>query len=216
MDRAVRADDCGRTKAVDRQPVLATHPALPTSEGEAAHTRLRHDATGHDEPERLGLTVDIGPDGAALDGGPPGDRIDRHGLHPSEVDHDATITARQTGDGVAAPPHRDQQVPLTGEVDGGDHVGGAGRSDLERGVAGVHRVVDRIGVKVLIRRPEHIAPDPGAELLELGVLDLRLAASKRGNHHRHRLPLSLALAHMYSDRFDLSQKWGSRDGSDEV
>ena len=78
MDRPIRTDDRGRTKAVDRQPVLATHPALPTSEGEAAHARLRHHAAGHDEPERLGLAVDIGPDGTALDGGPPGYRIDGH------------------------------------------------------------------------------------------------------------------------------------------
>ena len=177
MDRAVGTDDRRRAEAVDGEPVLAPHPALPASEGEAADARLGHDAAGHDEAERLRFAVDVSPDRAALDRGSPGHRVDGHGPHPREVDDDAAVAARQTGHGVPAAPHRDQQVPLAGEVDRVDHVGGAGRSDLERRAPVVHGVVDRIGVIAVVGRCEHVAPEAGAQLLELVVFDLGLATS---------------------------------------
>ena len=72
MDRAVGTDDRRRAEAVDGEPVLAPHPTLPASEGEAADARLGHDAAGHDEAERLRFAVDVSPDRAALHRGAPG------------------------------------------------------------------------------------------------------------------------------------------------
>ena len=193
VDRPVGTDHRGRAQAVDGEPVLASHPALPASEGEATDARLRHHAAGHDEAERLRLAVDVGPHRAALHRGPSGHRVDGHRPHPREVDHDAAIDARQTSHGVPAAPHRDQQVPLTGEVDDVDHVGGAGRSNLERRAPAVHRVVDRVGVKTVVSRCEHIAAHLGTELVELVVLDLGLCAIKRGNNNCHRSGPSLPI-----------------------
>ena len=87
---------------------------------------------------------------------------------------------------MPATPHRDQQVPLAGEVDRVDHVGGAGRSDLECRAPVVHGVVDRVGVVAVVGRCEHVAPEAGTELLELVVFDLGLATIQRGNRKRHR------------------------------
>ena len=192
MDRTVGTHDRRRAEAVDGEPVLAPHPTLAASEGEAADAGLGDHAAGHDEAERLRFAVDVSPHRAALHGGSPRDRVDGDGAHPREVDDHAAVAARQTGDGVPAASHRDQQVPLAGEVDRVDDVGGTGGSHLQRRAPVVHRVVDRIGVKTVVGRREHVTPKAGTQLLELVVFDLGLATVQRGNQDCHRdVPRSL-------------------------
>ena len=145
---------------------------------------------GYDQAERLRLPVDIGPHRATLHGGSSRDRVDGHRPHPGEVDHDPAIAARQPGDRVSAAPHRNEQVPLPGEVHGVNNVGSAGGSHLERWAPAVHLVVDRIAVEAIVGGREHIAAELRAQFVELVVFDLGLAAVKRRNHCCHCSPSS--------------------------
>src|ERR1700749_982438 len=86
---------------------------------------------------------------------------------------------------MAAASHRYQHVPLTGESDGVDNVGGAAGSHLQRWASAVHGIIDRSVLIAFIRRCEYLAPYECPERIELAFIDLGGPAIQHGNDNRH-------------------------------
>ncbi len=164
----VGGDDVGADEVVAREPVLPHQPADPAAEREAGHTGRRDEAAGRGEPVRLGLVVDVGPDGAAADGRLSHGRVHAHAVHGREVDHHAVVAGREARDAVAAAADGDRQVVAPCKADGCDHVGRAGAADDERRpVAVVGAVPDATGFLVArVGRGDHLPLNRFAQLLD--------------------------------------------------
>jgi hypothetical protein len=161
QDLAVGGDHLGLHEVVDREPVLAHEPADAAAQGDAADAGVAHDATRGRQTVRLGLVVDISPQGTALDEGRPLDRIDRDGAHRRQVDHDPAVAHRGAGDVVTPAANGDLEVAVAGEAHGCGHIGGAAaagdhpRSSIDRAVPDGSGVV-----VVVVAGDDHIAQEP--------------------------------------------------------
>ena len=142
-DPAVGGHELDREQAVDRQTELALQPAHPAAEREAGHPGVGDDADRADEPVRLRGVVELGEQRAAAHAGGAPLGIDLGAAHPREVDHDAVVAGREAGDAVAAAPHGDDELLLTGEAEGRDDVVGARRPHDQRRPTVDHAVPDR-------------------------------------------------------------------------
>jgi len=77
----VGGDEVRRAQVVAGQTELALQPTDAAAEREAGHPGRGHHPAGDRQPERLGLTVEVGPDGPGLDPGRAGLGVDPHRLH---------------------------------------------------------------------------------------------------------------------------------------
>ena len=131
---------CGLDEVVAREAVLAPQPAVAAAEREPGDAGVRDHAARRDQPERLGLPVDVRPERAALHVRQASLGVDLHAAHRREVDQHAAVDRRQPGDRVAAAAHRHDQAVVAREVHRVDHVGRARAADHQRGLPVVHRV----------------------------------------------------------------------------
>jgi hypothetical protein len=158
-DGPVRAHHARRDEAVDRQAVLAAHPALAATQGQTGDAGLGHDPAGDDEAEGLGFAVEVGPERAALHSGDPCVGIDLDAAHPRQIDDHPVVAAGMAGDRMTAAADRDQQVMLAREVDGIDDIRRAGAPDDQCRTPPMHGVVDgSLGI-CRIRRLQHLSTD---------------------------------------------------------
>lgn len=74
--------------------------------------------------------------------------IDPYAFHPRQVDHQAAVADRATGDIVAAAAHRHQKLVRTGEVDAIDDIGNPMTACDQCGPAVDHAVPDLAGIVV--------------------------------------------------------------------
>ncbi len=148
-DRAVGDHDLARPQRVDRQPHLAHQVADPAAERQPGDAGVADVAAGHRQPEGLALPVDVGVEGAALCRHRPGRRIDDGAPHAGEVEHDAVVHERVSGDAVAAAPHGHGQAAVTrppqrrGDVAGPLAAGEDGRAAVDLPVPDASLVVVR-------------------------------------------------------------------------
>ena len=77
----------------------------------------------------LAGTVDRAGGATTTDLGNPGVGVDVDGVDGAHVEHDAAVTQRPAGRGVAAAPYRQRQAVLTREADRAGHVGGGRGTD---------------------------------------------------------------------------------------
>jgi hypothetical protein len=124
-DVALGGDHLGLDEVVDGEPVLAHEPADAAAQAEAADAGVAHDAARGRQTMGLCLVVDISPEGAALDEGRALDRIDRHGAHRRQVDHDPAVAHRGAGHVVAPAADGDLEIAVAGEAHRRGHIGGA-------------------------------------------------------------------------------------------
>ena len=187
---AVGAHHLGGQQVVDRHPVLAADPPLPTAEREPGDAGVGDDAARGDEPEGLGLVVHVADQGSTLDAHRPSLRVDVNAVHQGEVEEQAAVDAREPGDRVTAAANGEEESVLAGEVDRADHVGGAGGAHDQRRFPRMHRVVRRADQRISgVPGREHVTPDRHTEFLEALVADLRLGALQRRHRHCHRIAL---------------------------
>ena len=92
----VGAHHLGGQQVVDRQPVLAANPSLPTAEREPGYAGVGDDAARRDEPEGLGLVVHVADQRPTLDAHRPSLRVDVNAVHPGEVEEQAAIDAGES------------------------------------------------------------------------------------------------------------------------
>ena len=144
----VGAHHLGGQQVVDRHPVLAADPSLPAPEREPGDAGVGHDAARSDEPEGLGLVVHVADQRSTLDAHRPSLRVDVDAVHPGKVEEQAAVDARESRDRVTAPAHGEEESVLAGEVDRGDHVGGACGAYDQRRFPRMHRVVRRADRRV--------------------------------------------------------------------
>jgi hypothetical protein len=114
------------------------------------------DATGHRQPEGLGLVVDVPPQTTALCPHRSRQWVDPHAGHGRQVDHQAAVAHRVAGHGVTPASDRDRQLPLLSEAHGGQHVGGP-RTAGDDGRLALDVPVPNLpgGLEVLVARFEH-------------------------------------------------------------
>ena len=161
-DVALGRDHLGLDEIVDGEPVLAHEPADAAAQAEAADAGVAHDAARGGQTVRLCLVVDVSPQGAAVDEGRALDRIDRHGPHRRQVDHDPAVAHRGAGHVVTPATNRDLEIVVAGEAHRRGHIGGAAaagnqpRSSVDGAVPYGSGVV-----VVVVVGSDHVAPEPG-------------------------------------------------------
>ena len=97
--------------------VRRSQPCPPPSVSPATPGR-RHDATDGSETEELRLAVDVSPRRSALRSNKPTLDLDTDASHRRQVDHDAAVAGRESGDVVPAAANRGQELVLRREADG--------------------------------------------------------------------------------------------------
>ena len=161
---AVGRDELDPEQVVDRVTVLALEPTHAPSERQTGDPGVGHDADRADEPDRLGLPVELAEERATVHPGRALGGVDPHAVHPRQVDDDPVVAGREAGDAVAAAADGDRELLLTPEADGGDHVVGIRGPGDQLRVAIDHPVPDDAGVVV----PRIVAADdlPGEPIGE--------------------------------------------------
>ena len=161
-DVARGGDHLGLHEVVDGEPVLAHEPAEAAAQAETADAGVTHDAARGRQTVRLGLVVDVAPEGTALDEGGALDGIDRDGAHRRQVDHDPAVAHGGAGDVVTPAADGDLEVAVVGEAHRGGHVGGAAAAGDQPRSTVDGAVPDGSGVVVIVVvGGDHIAPEPG-------------------------------------------------------
>ena len=97
-------------------------PADPAAEREARDSRRGDHPTGGRQTVEGRLAIELAPRDPALHASGPGLWIDVDPLHQGQVDHDAALADRATGDVVSATAHRDLEAVLFREGQGVDDV----------------------------------------------------------------------------------------------
>jgi hypothetical protein len=160
-DLTVGGDHLGLYEIVDGEPVPAHEPAYAAAQGEASDAGMAHNPARGGQTVILCLVVDIAPQGTALDEDRALDRIDRHGAHRRQVDHDPAVAHRRAGDVVATATNGDLEIVVAGEAHRCGHIGGAAaagnqpRSSVDGAVPYGSGVV-----VVVVVGDDHIAPEP--------------------------------------------------------
>src|SRR5207244_4264446 len=107
-----------REKIIDGEPVLAAQPTEAPTERETRHSGRRVDTDRGREPEPLGLAVELAQCDPRLDAGGPLDGVDADRLHRREIDHEAAIAHRITGNVVTAATNREPESVLPSDTNG--------------------------------------------------------------------------------------------------
>ena len=155
------------TQVVAGQSEPALQHPHPAVQRQAADAGLGDLAGGYGQPEQLGLVVEVGQGGAALNPDALADRVDLDAAHQGQVDQQSVVAGAVPGDAVPAAAHRHRQARGAGETHGLDDVGGSQASDDHRRMAVDRCVVDRPGL--VVARLSRLQRDPaqsGPELLE--------------------------------------------------
>ena len=143
-----RGDHLHRQQVVDGEAVLAHQPAFSAAEGQP------RDAGGGDHPAGGGQPVagrgpvELFPGDAALRPDSPPRRIDSDSLHRREVDHQAAVSDRETGDAVAAAAHGNLGCLIAANVHRVHDVGDGAAPGDERGPLVDQAVVHPAGLLV--------------------------------------------------------------------
>jgi hypothetical protein len=144
----------------------ASHPAAEREPGDAGVTHVT-ERTG--KPEGLGFSIEITAEGASVDSGEAGLRIDTDLPHPREVDNDSAVAGREPSDAVAARPHGDHEILLPSESHSFDDVGGVSAARDE----------SRASIN------DSVPYGPGRVVLEvIGCDDLAVKAPPKGGESR--------------------------------
>ena len=109
---AVREDEIGAEQVVDRHAVTPAEPPEAAAQRESGDAGVTDRASRRCEPERLRGFVEVRPARARFGSRGALHRIDLHGLHLSEVDHDAVVTRRLAGHVVTTAPHGNRHVAV--------------------------------------------------------------------------------------------------------
>jgi len=164
---AVGGDDVDRGEIVGAQSVLVPEVSETATEGEPRHSGRGDDAEGCREPERLRLAVDVPQRGTRLDPRRSLLGVDPYAGHRREVDDDPAITDGGSGDVVAAPANRHEEVVLADEVHAVDHVGHARTPEDEPRIPVDDPVPDGSRLVVVrFTRTDHVPGEPRTELLQ--------------------------------------------------
>ena len=129
---AVGGDHLEGLDVVAGQAVLPGEPAHAAAEGEPADPGVRDVAGRGGEPMRLRGLVEGAEQRAALDPRPASVRIDPHGGHRGEVDHQTAVRHRQAEHAVAAAAHADLEVLLAGRTAQRRRMSSDGRAPHDR------------------------------------------------------------------------------------
>ena len=133
---------------VERQAMLAHQPAEPAAQSEAGDAGRRHDAAGRGKTMKLGLAVEFAPGDAALRPRRFAFAIDMDALHRRQIDHDAVVDRRSSGDIVAPASHRDLKAEFSAERQGIDDVGDAVAARDQRRPLVDETVMDASGIVI--------------------------------------------------------------------
>lgn len=126
-----RADEFDVDDVVDGQPKPPHQPSEPTPQCQAGHPGVADGADGTDEAVALGGGVESFEQRTALHGGDSAVGIDGHLLHLAEIDHHAVVTGREARVAVATAADGDDEIPVSGELERGCHIGGRGAAGDE-------------------------------------------------------------------------------------
>jgi hypothetical protein len=113
--------------------VLAGKPADAAAQRQTRHAGLGHDPGRDDEPVRRRRGVDVAEQAAAADVHQLVLGIDAHLTQAGQVDGQAAVRHGLARHVVTAAPDRGRQAVLTGHVDRGHHVLGAGAAQDQAG-----------------------------------------------------------------------------------
>ena len=153
-------------KIVDAQATLAAQIAEASGEREPANTGLGNQPARCGKTESLGFSVHIGPSGTAFDHGDAPHRVDMHGAHLREVDHDASVANSMAGDVMPAAPDRHGQALGSREAHGPDNIRRASASGNGGGASVDHRVPElACAVEIRVALGQHATSEIGPEIV---------------------------------------------------
>jgi hypothetical protein len=117
--------------------------------------------------------VEVTPGRTGTDPGGPCFRVDTDHVHFPEVDHQTVVTHGSSRNVVSTTFHREKQIQVTGEVDGGHYVCSTGASDDNGRLLVDHRVPHRPCLVVsVVSRLEDLAAHLLSEVLDGRLLDV--------------------------------------------
>ena len=163
-----RGHDVGRQEVVAGETQAAGEPAEAAAQREAGDAGVRDRAGGGDEARAERGAVELAQQCARTDANRPGVAIQAHGAHRREVDHEAIVATRMTGETVAAGAHREWQRVGSREIDGARHVRRVGATGDQRGVA-IESAVPQLagGVVSGVIRQQQLAAKCGAQVRDV-------------------------------------------------
>jgi hypothetical protein len=160
----VGGDQLVRHDVVAGQSVLASEPAHPAAQGQAADPGVGHVAGGRGQAVGLGGPVERAEQRPALDPGPAAHRVDPHPAQHGEVDHQPVVRHGVAGDVVTAAPDADLEVVIAGVAHRGGDVPDAGAPHDQTRVPVDHRVPDAADPVVAgAAGPQHRAVQAGVQ-----------------------------------------------------
>jgi hypothetical protein len=174
--RPVRGHHLGGEQVVTRESAAAHQMPQAAAQGETG------DARGRDQPSRRGQSVPLGglvedtPGDSTSRPGPASADVDLDGLHRREVDDEAVVAGRVSGDVVGAAADSNAKPYVGSEVQGSCHVRGT-RAPRDHGRSTVDHAVPDPACEVVIMMPghDHLTGDLTGE-----------PASDDGRHGGHR------------------------------
>jgi hypothetical protein len=167
--RPVGHDDFCRLQVVEGQAVFRHQPPEAAAERQSGDASGADDAAGGGQTVKLGFTIELFPEDAALRACCALRGIDVDALHRREIDHQAVINRGASTDVVTAAAYGDFEVQRTGELDGLRDVGGAPASRDDLGPLVDQPVVNLTRVVVPgIRRLQQLAGKAWRELFDGG------------------------------------------------
>ena len=165
--RAVGGHHLGGEQVVAGQAVGPHEVADAAAEREAAEPGGRDQAAGGGQAMRLCGGVEPGPLRPAAGGGSTCRGIHLDGVHRRQVDDDAVVARRESGDAVRAAAHGDRQAFAGGEAHGAHHVGGPGGSHHHRRALVDRAVPDVASFLVrVVARPDQRAVELALQLVD--------------------------------------------------
>ncbi len=186
-EAAVRQNHVDGEEVVDGEAVGAGEVAEAPAEGDPADAGGRDDAAGGRQAEGVRGVVEIPEGAAALDAGGARRGVDADAFHRRQVQDQAVVAGAQAGAAVPAAPDGEEEAPLAGEIDGGDHVRDVRGADDEGGAAVDHPVIDLAGrVVTRVAGAGQFAAQGGAKALNGRIVEG--SSHFPGNHHALLLP----------------------------
>jgi hypothetical protein len=182
---AVGGHDVRRDQVVARHAERPAEPTLASAESQPRDTRSGDDAADGDQPEGLRLAVDVAPRGAPLDSREPVVGVDADGPHRRQVDHDAAVAGRKAGGVVRATAHGNEQIVVSGEMNGPEDVSHAAAADDHR-----RPFVDRLvedATRLLIvdaTGQDRWAGEVPREVVDRSIVDVRFRPRERCSAER--------------------------------
>ena len=171
---AVCGDEFVGHHVVTCEAELAIEPAPAAPKSEACHPGRRYSTACCRQPVRLGCAVEVAHRGTPGHGRDARLRIDRHRVHPPQIDDQTSVRDGHAGDTMPAAPDRELEVELSSEANRPGHVlhvlalRNDGRAPID------HRVEDASGPVVdEIARQDDLTREAAAELFHPGVVQRR-------------------------------------------